>query len=241
MKVIIAESDSNLTHFLKLFVDKIPEINHIFFVGNGEELINQVAMIRPDFIIVDTDISTENGLNAINTIKVCRTINPFLLVILISNYKHYAFDAYELGAIDYILKPLESSRLLSGLSRVVFMHQLIFKEKQNKNLTLKQKNNKIYIPLNEILFIEKCGKSTFIHINHKIIECKETLKDIQKHLTSRFILGHRSYIINLDKLEKIERDKQMYIAHFSNYQKTAKISKHNISLVKEKVEQNNRY
>lgn len=239
MKVIIAESDPNTSHFLKLLVEKLPEINHIFIVDNGEELINKVATIRPNFVIVDTDISKDNGLNAINTIKVCRTIQPFLPVIFISNYKHYAFDAYEIGAMDYILKPIDTTRLFTGLSRVVFMHQLINEKKTKKNLTLKQKNNKIYIPLNEILFIEKRGKSTYTHLSHKIIESKETLKEIQRHLNSQFILGHRSYIINLEKLEKIEREKQVYIAHFSNYPKTAKISKHNISLIKKKVEQNN--
>ncbi|NHM32405.1 PAS domain-containing transcriptional regulator [Neobacillus terrae] len=96
------------------------------------------------------------------------------------------------------------------------------------SLIIKQYNKIIFIPLKDVIFIERIGRKSVIHTINKQIETSEALNSLIQQLDERFVGCHRSYIINLDYLEVIEPSNQSYTMHFKNYTKTAKISKNKI-------------
>ncbi|PLS18117.1 hypothetical protein CVD28_09850 [Bacillus sp. M6-12] len=97
-----------------------------------------------------------------------------------------------------------------------------------RDLMIKQSNNIIFIPLMEIIFIERIGRKSVIHTTSKKFETYEALTSLCQVLDERFIGCHRSYIINMDYLEVIKLNKQSYIGYFKNYTKNAKISKNKL-------------
>ncbi|MGG3467286.1 LytTR family DNA-binding domain-containing protein [Neobacillus pocheonensis] len=97
-----------------------------------------------------------------------------------------------------------------------------------KDLMIKQQNNISFIPLDDILFIERVDRKAVIHTFNKKIQFNESLTSLESKLDSRFFTPHRSYIINLQYLTRIEAIGQMYKAHFKNYEETAKVSKHKL-------------
>ncbi|MFT8321284.1 MAG: LytTR family DNA-binding domain-containing protein [Bacillus sp. (in: firmicutes)] len=227
MKVVIAEDDLSIRTFFTLFITKRPEFQLVGIVNNREELIESIIMKKPDLLLMDLDMQINNGIEAI---EYCKDIHPLLQVIFITSKDYYAVRAFELGAVDYIVKPLNNARLFIALGRFL---QICPPEAERKNkLILKQKSNLLIIPLEEVLFIQKLGAVTYLHTINKIFEWKETLMNIQCLLDSRFLLSHRSNIINMDKLIKIEKTSQIYYAHFLNYQKKAKVSKYKIEMIK---------
>lgn len=105
------------------------------------------------------------------------------------------------------------------------------KGKSNLNLIIKHYNNIVFIPLVEIIFIEKRDRKSIIHTINKQYESYESLTSLCQQLDKRFLECHRSYIINMDYLEIIESKGQSYIGRFRNYSQPIKISKNKILLL----------
>ncbi|PLT34450.1 LytTR family DNA-binding domain-containing protein [Bacillus sp. V5-8f] len=228
MNILIAEDDPSSRKLIKHFIESIPNYKVTGEAVNGEELIRRIVTDRPDVALVDIGMPLLNGMEAI---KSCKELFPDLQVIFITGNDEYALEAFDVSAIDYILKPIERTRLYAALERA---GQVLNKNYENeavshKNLMIKQQNSITFIPFEEIYFIERTDRKSLIHTIHNKIEAKEALTSLEKLLDTRFMASHRSYIINLDYLSKIEACGQMYIAYFKNYRETAKISKHKLS------------
>lgn len=101
-----------------------------------------------------------------------------------------------------------------------------------KSLMLKENNYVIFVPLNEIMFIERSKRKSIIHTGNKEYATYESLAKLYKQLNLHFIFCHRSYIINIDYLEIIEQRGQCFIGHFKN-NKTARISKNIVKELKD--------
>lgn len=93
-----------------------------------------------------------------------------------------------------------------------------------KNLTIKNSSNIIFVPLTDIIFIERLNRKSVIHTINKQYETYESLFNLSQQLDINFCRCHKSYIVNVDYLEIIEQIGQKYIGHFKNYEKTVKIS-----------------
>nr|WP_279664728.1 LytTR family DNA-binding domain-containing protein [Ectobacillus ponti] len=87
----------------------------------------------------------------------------------------------------------------------------------------------IFVPLEEILFIERAERKAVIHTVQRKYELNEALAKLEDTLDARFVSSHRSYLINLEALERIETAGQHYKAYFKNYTEAAKISKHKLA------------
>ncbi|CAM5199632.1 hypothetical protein UACE39S_05803 [Ureibacillus acetophenoni] len=93
-----------------------------------------------------------------------------------------------------------------------------------RNLTIKNNCYIIFVPLTEIIFIERLNRKSVIHTINKQYETYESLFDLSQQLDKNFCRCHKSHIVNVDYLEIIEQIGQKYIGHFKDYEKTVKIS-----------------
>ncbi|MDQ0246295.1 two-component system LytT family response regulator [Bacillus fengqiuensis] len=226
--MLIAEDDAASRKLLKHFIGNLPNFKVVGEAANGEELIQYVMKEKPDVALVDIGMPLLNGMEAV---KSCKEFLPSLQVIFITGHDDYAVEAFNVRAVDYILKPIERNRLYAALERAVQAltsnadKEMTFK----KDLMIKQQKAITFIPLDEILFIERMDRKTVIHTINQKFETNEALTSFEDTLDSRFMASHRSYIINLDFLTKIEKVGQMYKGYFKNYNETAKVSKHKLA------------
>jgi two-component system, LytTR family, response regulator len=228
MRVLIAEDNAPSRKLLKHLIKNVPNYQIVGEAVNGEDLINKVMLEKPDLALVDIGMPLLNGMEAV---KSCKKIVPSLQVIFITGHDEYALEAFGVHAIDYIIKPIERDRLYAALDRAsnfknknVTIQQPSFK----KDLMIKQHNQYSFIPLDEIIFIERADRKSVIHTIDKKIELNEALTNLEELLDSRFVVSHRSYIINLQYLTRIEVAGQTYKAHFKHYGETAKVSKNKL-------------
>ncbi|MGG1576300.1 LytR/AlgR family response regulator transcription factor [Fictibacillus sp. NRS-1165] len=227
MKVLIAEDDASSRKLLKLFIDSLPDYHIVGEAKNGEELIKYAASEKPDMALVDIGMPLLNGMEAV---KACKEFQPSMQVIFITGHDDYALEAFEVRAVDYMMKPIERNRLYGALDRAA---HVIYSQGERvptvkKDLKIKQQRNIIFIPLDDILFIERMDRKSVIHTKNKSYETNEPLASLEVALDSRFQASHRSYIINAEHLVRIEAAGQMYKAYFKDYGETAKISKHKV-------------
>jgi two-component system, LytTR family, response regulator len=227
MKVLIAEDDAASRKLLRYFIGSLPDYKIVGEATNGEELIKYVTKEKPDIALVDIGMPLMDGMEAV---RACKELFPSLQVIFTTGHDDYALEAFNVRAVDYILKPIERNRLYSALERAAQAGKLKAGKEPSakKNLTIKQHKNIIFIPLDEIIFIEREDRKSVIYTRNNKFETNETLASLEEALDSRFIASHRSCIINMRLLIKIEAAGQGYKAYFKDYDRSAKVSKHKI-------------
>jgi two-component system, LytTR family, response regulator len=240
IRIVIADDDSSsrllLQHTIKLFFD----FEVIGEAGNGEELYQLVIDLKPDIALVDINMP---GLTGVEAVKLCKETMPSLQVVFTTGYEEFAVEAFNMSAVDYIVKPIERTRLFIALDKATKALQLektmAQKYKQYKKLSIKSNNSYLYLTIEDILFIEKEGRKTILHTKNERFETTESLMDLEDMLPGYFYKTHRSYLVNLSKIIKIEPSGETYLACFANTSKNAYISKLKINEVQEMIEKKN--
>lgn len=171
-------------------------------------------------------------LNGMEAVKSCKKMVSSIQVIFITGHDNFALEAFDVNAIDYIIKPIDRDRLYAALGRAeAFSVPAAGNEYPSikKDLMVKHSNQFSFIPLDDIIFIERADRKAVIHTVDQKIELNEALTNLEEILDSRFAASHRSYIINLQYLKRIETAGQTYKAYFKNYEETAKVSRNKLA------------
>jgi len=125
-------------------------------------------------------------------------------VIFTTAYRNFAVDAFELDAVDYLVKPISFERFLKAINKFLALNQQVeaAKEQKKEYIILKADKKNHKIPLENMLFIESLDNYIKVHTTDKSLICYEKLSNIEKDLPPEdFIRIHRSYIININKVD----------------------------------------
>ncbi|WP_044748262.1 LytR/AlgR family response regulator transcription factor [Bacillus alveayuensis] len=242
LTVLVADDDAVSRSLLCHFIRLLPQYKVIGEAASGEEFIQLVLREKPDIVLVDIHMPDSNGLEAV---KSCKEMYPALQVIFTTGYDEFAVEAFNISAVDYIVKPVERTRLFNALEKARSFIRLSREAEyfstagKNKKLIIKSQNTFLFIPMKEILFIEKEGRKTVIHTCDERYETNETLQELSTKLDDYFYKTHRSFLVNLKKVVKIESAGETFLAHFPNSNKVAHVSKLKINKVQEKILQYN--
>lgn len=239
IKLILVDDDHETTKTVKQLLKELPDFQLIGQCQTGEQLVEAVIIKRPDLILTAIQLAGKSGLQAI---KDCKMLFPDIKVIFITGFDEFAVEAFELAAIDYIVKPVERERFVMALERA---KTIIWFEQQKKEtsaplqkakvLPLRDQHGILFIPLADIYFIEKSGKKCLVYTKQDIYETNETMASLLTHLDHSFFQTHRSYIINLKKISQITPQKESFIVQFLNYEHRAKISKLKMNEVRARI------
>ena len=213
IRAIVADDEElaldSLLHLLKHESD----FTIINTCSNGIEAFKACSAAKPDVVFLDIQMPGLNGL------EVAELITEFnILIVFITAFDEYAVQAFETHAIDYLLKPVNRQRLEQCLIRVRerlkeqvqidFANSLKnLKPLQIQRIAVKEKNKVHIIELNEIIFFEAQGDYAAIFSAKGLFLKKETLAYLEKALPQeKFLRVHRSLIVNMDFLERIENN-----------------------------------
>ncbi|AMX83624.1 LytTR family transcriptional regulator [Geobacillus subterraneus] len=236
LKVLIADDDAVSRAILRNFIRLFPNYDVVAEAATGEELLQLVFEKQPDIVLVDIGMP---GLDGIEAVKLCRQSLPDVQVIFTTGYDEFAVKAFELSAADYIVKPIERTRLFQALEKarkfIEIARHPVVSMKSDKRLEIRSKHSIVWLPLEDVLFVEKENRKTIIHTADEQYETTTPLNDIEKRLTDCFLKTHRSYIINLKKVVKIVQIGETYAAHFFGCEKVAYISKLKFHEVQQKM------
>lgn len=222
-----------ISYFIKQFSS---DFEIVGLCRDGVDLIDQVMLKKPDLVLTDIHMPKKNGLDAI---KECIALNPNLKFIFITGYDEFAVQAFNISAVDYILKPIEKTRLYIALEKAKNMiNYSIHKSAAygwRKRLSIRYNGSIYLIPFEEIIFIEKIGKKCMIYTKFKTFETNETISELLKKLDSDFFQTHRSYIVNLKKISHITPKNETFLVYFLNFDRYAHVSKLKIIELQDKL------
>lgn len=221
IRIVIADDERPARNFLKAILSQFDDASLVGEAENGAEAIEIIRQQKPDLALLDLQMPEITGLEVVKQLH--KSEMP--LVAFVTAYDEFAIRAFEVGAVDYLLKPVEKNRLRETLDRVVSRleyQEVLESEKKNIKKTVEiyeetvkqgfleripvKKNDEIFlIPASEIASIIADGE--LLHITNEdnqrfIINFR--LKDIETRLDpEKFIRLSRGALANVDMIEKV--------------------------------------
>ena len=191
---------------------------------DGQDLVESMSSIKIVYDIVFLDIFMKFT-NGINVAKEIRNYDKECKIIFITSSKEYAIESYEVNAFNYILKPITDE-----IIRDVLMKAIKDSEVENRKIVVKNKNGNYKISYKDILYAESRSRVVNIHLQSgDVISFYSKLEDfVEKLKDKRFYRCHKSFIVNMDYISKIENNKCTFM--YNNI--TIPISNSNLSSMK---------
>jgi two-component system, LytTR family, response regulator LytT len=185
--------------------------------GEGDSIessLSQIQELQIDVIFLDIQLADESGLDLAEKIM---DLDPRPEIVFATAYDEYALKAFELQAIDYIMKPFDEIRVLQTVEKLA----KVLKGKENrdsssldKRLSSGKRNDKlavtideriVLIPVHEIVYIGTIEGRTVIVTDKQRYQVNEPLITYERKLHQRSIVRvHRGYLVNLDKIVEIQ-------------------------------------
>ncbi|MBS1746285.1 MAG: response regulator [Bacteroidetes bacterium] len=208
LKAIIVDDERLARAELKKLLQDFPDINVVGEAANAEEGVDKIETQNPDVIFLDIQMPGKTGFDLLSD------LDKAPHVIFTTAYDEYALKAFEVNALDYLLKPVEPKRLADAVQKLQFE---ITKEKAGINGTsrgplteadqvfVKDGERCWFVKLSEIRLFESVGNyaKVFFGTNKPLI--LKSLNSLEERLDERvFFRANRKHIINLHWIEKIE-------------------------------------
>lgn len=223
INAIIVDDEPNARSLLQNFInDHCPNIQ---IIDQAEDVKSAVKIINKnqiDLVFLDVEMPNENGFALFDYFN-----KPTFETIFCTAYSQYAINAFEVSAVDYILKPIGITKLKEAVEKVILKKSFNF-PKTNigilKENLLENKIKKIgvhigdgivFMDLNDILYFEADGSYTTIHHkNGKNLAVKK-IKHFEDLLASdtRFFRIHRSYFVNITLIKKYSKKDGLSITY----------------------------
>lgn len=237
IKVCIIEDEPEIRRLLRMIVEKQEGFTVVAENGDFASAVSDFAKYRPDVAFVDIDLKGESGLECA---KVLTELNPKLKVIFATAHSEYMANAFEIYAFDYLVKPFNVERVVKTLSRIKNKAEeeaavtVVQSEKQSDKLMIKGKEQIVFVDKKDIIFIERSDNATRIVTEEETYKTSASLGTIEEKLSpTEFMRCHKSYIINISRITKIEPyGRWTYIVKFKGTQETALMTSQNYEEIK---------
>lgn len=221
LRVIIADDERPAREFLKGVLREFSGVQIVGEAETGAEALEIIKKIKPDLALLDLQMPEMTGLEAVKLLK-----KPQMpLVAFVTAYDEYAVKAFEVGAVDYLLKPVEKKRLRETLDRAAErLEQADFRAREAAKLKkaaeiydrerqpafleripVKKGEEILLIPVSEVASIVADGELLRItNLQNRKFVINHRLKDLEARLApGKFARLSRGALVNLEMIEKI--------------------------------------
>ncbi len=232
IKVMVIDDEPEIRKLLHKMVEKQPDYQVVSACGDFSEAVIDFTKYRPDVVFMDIDLKGESGLECA---KVLTELNPRLKVIFATAHSEYMANAFEIYAFDYLVKPFNMERVVKTLNRIRNSMEgyhdaeagkadkVTRPEHHRDKLFIKGKEQACLLDLDEIILVERLEGYTNIVTTGEEYKTSTSLSEVEEKLgREAFMRCHKSYIINISKITKIEPyGRWTYVVKFKGTDATA--------------------
>jgi len=206
-RALIVDDEPLARTLLREFLKSHPDCTVIGECSNGLEAVRTIDRDKPDILFLDIQMPKLTGF------EVLELIDHRCSVIFTTAYDEYALKAFDVHAIDYLLKPFSQERFDQALDRARRQIPVVWEEAASDyrkkafddRVIIKDGASVHIIPADRIDYIEAQDDYVEIHAGKEKFLKKQTVAELESRLNpSEFLRIHRSYILRLDRLSKIE-------------------------------------
>ncbi len=206
---IIVDDEPLAVKLLESFVGKTPELKLLGSFTDSVEAINAIKELQPDLLFLDIQMPDLNGM------ELAHMIPSETRVIFTTAFKEYAFESYEVKALDFLLKPIRYNKFMVAVEKA--KEYYFHRESGNiapTTIFLKVDGEYRQVALSQMLYV--CGMKDYVMFYledvRKPLITHLTMKSVEDMLPiQQFMRVNRSYIVALDKIRKVDRNDCIYI------------------------------
>lgn len=208
MNCIIVDDEPLAREAIELLVKDIPYLSLAGSFNNALTATRFMEEHAVDLIFLDIQMPGITGM------EFAKTISRRTLIIFTTAYSEYALDSYEVDAIDYLIKPVESGRFRKAADKALAYHSLLLQE-EKENIEAAEddyffvKSDRKFFKVNfeDILFIEGLKDYVILQLEEQRIITRMNLKAIYELLPkSMFLRVNKSYIVNTNRIEAFDNN-----------------------------------
>jgi two-component system LytT family response regulator len=216
LRVAIVDDEAPARSVLREYLEQEPAVEIVAECANGFAAVKAVADVNPDLLLLDVQMPKLDGF------EVLELVGGETVVIFTTAYDEYALRAFEVHAVDYLLKPFSHERLREALDRARrrLSEPRTLAAAKPGDLSSAARPSGIWltriairdgavvtvVPVDRVDYIEAQDDYIAVHAGGNTFLKEQTLATVEAQLDPRrFIRIHRSYVLNLDRLARLER------------------------------------
>ncbi len=210
INVIIVDDEPLAQDVLETYIEKIPELNLVKKCSNAFEANDALKNNDIDLMFLDIQMPQLTGIDFL------KTLSKPPLVIFTTAYPNYAIEGFELDALDYLLKPISVDRFMKAANKAIEQVGLQQKDgsaaaagggdgaTQQEYFFVKADKKLVKVNFKEIIYIEGLKDYVIIRMDTNRVITLQTMKSLEQKLpANHFMRIHRSYIVNIEKINAI--------------------------------------
>ena len=206
INIMIVEDEDQIRMILKKMIEKNEGCKVVSSCGNFASAISDFIKLRPDVVFMDIDLGGESGLDCAKAIT---EVDPKVKIVFATAHSEYMANAFEIYAFDYLVKPFDMARISKTLDRIKSMSvekaEVEKAEHQYEKLIIRGKEEINLVDLDDIIMIERNDGMSRIVTNEEVFLTSQSLQSLEEKLDpQKFIRCHKSYIIRMDAIRKLE-------------------------------------
>lgn len=218
IRVLVVDDEPPARRKLIGFLNDEDGIEVVGQAGDGEQAVQAVYSLRPDAVFLDIQMPGMNGFQVLEELKG----DSLPQIVFVTAYDQYALQAFEVCALDYLLKPFDRPRFRAALSRLreqldrpsaqnlqIRLERLLSQVEERRpryqtRFMVKTSNRVVFLRAEQIDWIEASANYVELHLGPKSYLLRETMNRLEERLDpSRFVRVHRSRIVNIDRVREL--------------------------------------
>lgn len=224
LRVLIADDEPLAREELVYLLSRISDVKVVAQASDGHELLVLLKEEAIDVVFLDIQMPKLTGLATMHALRALGKELP--LFVFVTAYDEYAVQAFELEAVDYVLKPFDETRVMRALARV--RRLLVAKDERpdeqmssgrldemegerrhepssrTVRLVIDEGERLVVLNPSDVIYAVREGRGIQIHTDAQTVESRMTLSELEEKLSGHdFLRVHRSYLVNLDYIEAI--------------------------------------
>ncbi|HSB10096.1 MAG TPA: LytTR family DNA-binding domain-containing protein [Blastocatellia bacterium] len=221
IKAIIVDDEPPARRNLRALLKGAPDIELVKECGNGRDAVSSIRELQPELVFLDVQMPEMDGFEVLEQL----TDQPMPVIIFVTAYDQYALKAFEVSALDYLLKPFDDARFHKALAQArrqieqqdaselgrkllaLMGSREIRPDPTSRYLTrlmVKTAGRVIFIRADEIDWIEACDNYVRLHVGGRAHLLRQTMNELEAALNpEQFVRIHRSTIVNLDRVKEL--------------------------------------
>jgi two-component system LytT family response regulator len=219
IRVLIVDDEPIAREGLRALLEGERDVEIVGECKNGREAIKATREQAPDLVFLDVQMPKINGFEVIEQIGAAQ----MPAIVFVTAYDQYALQAFEINAMDYLLKPFDEERFQKTLERArryfqddnlsdirqrlnVLLSQFNHDhQKRTKRLVIKSSGRVFFVNVDEIDWIEAAGNYVQLHAGKQVHLLRQTMDGIEATLDpEKFVRIRRSAIVNLERLKELQ-------------------------------------
>ena len=203
LRAMIVDDEEPARAELRYLLERTGRVESIVEAASAREAVERLMEGRPDAMFLDISMPKTSGMQLASAL---RTLKNPPAVVFVTAYSEHAAKAFDVDAVDYLVKPVETERLMQALDKVqLLMGSAAAAKSSSERIPVEKGGRKILVPVDQIRYIEAKDDYSCIYTDEERYLSTISLAQLENKLSPHgFFRVHRSYIVNLEYVQDVE-------------------------------------